>query len=48
MAKLDFAGRIAHGTGGVLKEQVLLLGGHQAEEKPGLGVVFVIILAEAR
>ena len=42
---LDFLGCIAHGTGRVLEERLLLIGAHHLEQGPGLGVVFIVVFA---
>jgi len=46
MADLDHFRSISHGASGVLKQGLLLLRLHQAEELAGLGVVIVIVFPE--
>src|SRR3990172_5115563 len=43
VADLDLLGSVAHGAGGVGKEQCFLLGTHQAEEPAGLGVIIAVL-----
>lgn len=45
VALLDEEVDIAHGTGGILEQELLLLGRHQTEEVAGLAVIIVVVLA---
>ena len=44
VALLDEEVGIAHGTGGIFEQELLLLGRHQAEKVTGLAVIIVVVL----
>lgn len=46
MADFDFPWSVAHRSGGVFKEDLLLRGAHQAEELTRLGIVVGIVFVE--
>ena len=45
VALLDEEVGIAHGTGGILEQELLLFRRHQAEKVAGLAVIIVVVLA---